>query len=111
VSGNPHRVGGGSPRYAVEGHGGSGGCSGGEAKLHEKQIVLGLRKGGKHLHVGDDGRHVIEARTQTTEEVEHEALIGHGGPEGEESVRHHLHLAAVLFHREITLNKLAEGGL
>jgi hypothetical protein len=80
-------------------------------KLLEKQVVLGLRKGGKRLHAGEDGRHAIEARTQTTEEVEHEALIGHGGPEGAESVRHRLHLTAVLAHREIALNKLAEGGL
>jgi hypothetical protein len=65
---------------AVEGRGGSGGCSGGEAKLLKKQIVLGLRKGGKQLHAGEDGRHAIEARTQTTEEIEHEALIGHGAP-------------------------------
>jgi hypothetical protein len=80
-------------------------------KLLEKQIVLGLRKGGKRHHAGEDGRHAIEARTQTTKEVEHETLIGHGGPEGAESVHHRLHLTAVLVHREITLNKLTEGGL
>ena len=110
-AGTPPGVGGESPRCAVEGRGGSGGCSGGEAKLLEKQIVLSLRKGGKRLHAGEDGGHAIEARTQTTEEVEHEALIGHEGPEGVESVRHHLHLTAVLVHREIALNKLVEGGL
>jgi hypothetical protein len=108
---NPPGVGGGSLRCAVEGRGGSGGCSGGEAKLLEKQIVLSLRKGGKRLHAGEDGGHAIEASTQTTEEVEHEALIGHGSPEGAESVCHRLHLTAVLVHREIALNKLAEGGL
>jgi hypothetical protein len=44
-------------------------------------------------------------------EVEHEALIGDGGPEGAERVCHCLHLAAVLVHREIALSKLAESGL
>jgi hypothetical protein len=28
-----------------------------------------------------------------------------------ESIRHRLHLAAILVHREIALSKLAEGGL
>jgi hypothetical protein len=42
----PPRVEGGSPWCVVDGRGGSGGCSGGEAKLLEKHIVLGLRKGG-----------------------------------------------------------------
>jgi hypothetical protein len=65
----------------------------------------------KQLHAGEDGCPAIEARTQTTDEVEHESLIGHGGPEGAESVRHRLHLTAVLIQREIALNKLAEGGL
>jgi hypothetical protein len=107
----PPRVGGGSPRRGVDRRGGSGGRSGGEAKLLEKQIVLGLRKCGKQLHADKDGRHVIEARTQVAEEVEHEALICDGGPEGVESVRHRLHLTAVLVHREIALSKLAESGL
>jgi hypothetical protein len=61
--------------------------------------------------VGKNGRHTIEARAQTAEEVEHEALVGDGGPEGAESVRHRLHLTAVLVHREIALSKLTEGGL
>jgi hypothetical protein len=56
VSRNPLGVGGGSPRCVVEGRGGSGGCSDGEAKLLEKHIVFGLRKGGKRLHAGEDGR-------------------------------------------------------
>jgi hypothetical protein len=102
---------GGSPRSAVEHRGGSGGRSGGEAKLLEKQIVLGLRKGGKRLHAGEDGRHTIEARAQAAEEVEHEALVGDGGPEGAKSVCHRLHLTAVLVHREIALSKLMKGGL
>jgi hypothetical protein len=55
--------------------------------------------------------HAIEVRTQAAEEVEHEALIGDGGPEGAESVLHRLHLTAVLVHREIALSILAEGGL
>jgi hypothetical protein len=101
----------GSPRYAIERRGGSGSCSGGEAKLLEKQIVLGLRKSGKRLHAGKDGRHVIEARTQAAEEVEHEVLISDGGPEGVESVCHRLHLTVVLVHREIALSKQAESGL
>jgi hypothetical protein len=84
---------------------------GGEAKLLKKQIVLGLRKGGKRLHAGEDGRHTIEARAQAAEEVEHEALVGDGGPKGAKSVRHRLHLTAVLVHREIALSKLTEGGL
>jgi hypothetical protein len=42
----------GSPRCVVERRGGSGGRSGKEAKLLEKQIVLDLRKGGKWLHAG-----------------------------------------------------------
>jgi hypothetical protein len=100
-----------SPRSVVERRGGSGGRSGGEAKLLEKQIVLGLRKGWKRLLAGKNGHHTIEARAQTAEEVEHEALIGDGGPEGAESVRHRLHLKAVLVHREIALSKLTEGGL
>jgi hypothetical protein len=91
----------GSPRSAVERRGGSGGHSGGEAKLLERQIILGLRKGGKRLHAGEDGRHTIEARAQATEEVEHEALVGDGGPEGANSVCHRLHLTVVLVHREI----------
>jgi hypothetical protein len=45
------------------------------------------------------------------EEVENEALIGDGAPKGAESIRHRLHLAAILVHREIALSKLAEGGL
>jgi hypothetical protein len=45
------------------------------------------------------------------EEVEHEALVGDGGPEGAKSVCHRLHLTAVLVHREIALSKLTEGGL
>jgi hypothetical protein len=69
-----------NPRSAVERRGGSGGRSGGEAKLLEKQIVLGLRKGWKRLHAGKNGRHTIEARAQAAEEVEHEALIGDGAP-------------------------------
>jgi hypothetical protein len=84
---------------------------GGEAKLLKKQIVLGLRKGGKRLHAGEDGRHTIEARAQAAEEVEHEALVGDGGPEGAKSVCHRLHLTAVLVHREIALSKLTKGGL
>jgi hypothetical protein len=40
--------------------------SGGEAKLLEKKVVLHLRKGGKRLHADEDGRHMIEARAQTT---------------------------------------------
>jgi hypothetical protein len=60
----PPGVGGGSPRRAVERRGGSDGHSGREAKLLEKQIVLGLRKSGKQLHAGKDGRHAIEARAQ-----------------------------------------------
>jgi hypothetical protein len=107
----PPRVRGGSPRCAVERRGGSGGRSSGEAKLLEKKIVLGLRKSGKRLHAGKDGRHTIEARAQAVEEVEHEALIGDAGPEGAESVRHRLHLTAVLVHREIALSKLAKSGL
>jgi hypothetical protein len=104
----PPRVRGGSPRCAVERRGGR---SGGEAKLLEKHIILGLRKSVKRLHSGKDGRHTIEARAQAAEEVEHEALIGDGGPEGAESVHHRLHLAAVLIHREIALIKLAKSGL
>jgi hypothetical protein len=42
------------------------GRRGGEAKLLEKEVVLHLRKGGKRLHAGEDGRHTIEARAQTT---------------------------------------------
>jgi hypothetical protein len=78
---NPPSLGGrgGSPRGAVERRGGGDGSSGGEAKLLEKQIVLGLRKGGKRLHAGEDGHHTIEARAQAAEEVEHEALVGNGG--------------------------------
>jgi hypothetical protein len=102
---------GGRPRCIVERHGGSGGRSGGEAKLLEKQIVFGLRKSGKRLHAGKNALHAIEARAQAAEEVEHEALIGDGGPEGIESVRHHLHLTVVLVHREIALSKLVESGL
>jgi hypothetical protein len=45
------------------------------------------------------------------EEVEHEALVGDGGPEGAKSVCHRLHLTAVLVHREIALSKLTEGSL
>jgi hypothetical protein len=102
---------GGSPRSIVEHRGGSDGRSGGEAKLLEKQIVLGLRKGWKRLHAGKNGRHTIEARAQTAEEVEHEALVDDGGPEGAESVHHRLHLTKVLVHRDIILSKLTEGGL
>jgi hypothetical protein len=80
-------------------------------KLLEKEIVLDLRKSGKRLHAGKDGGHTIEARAQSTEEVEHEALIGDGGPEGAESVRHRLDLTIVLIHREIAMSKLAEGSL
>jgi hypothetical protein len=98
-----------SPRSAVERRGRSGGRSGGEAKLFEKQIVLGLRKGGKRFHAGEDV--TIEARAQATEEVEHEALVGDGGPESVKSVCHRLHLTTVLIHREIALRKLTEGGL
>jgi hypothetical protein len=58
---DPPGVRGGSPRRAVERRGGSGGQSGGEAKLLEKEVVLHLRKGGKRLHAGEDGRHTIEA--------------------------------------------------
>jgi hypothetical protein len=101
----------GQPEGAVERRGRGGGSSGGEAKLLEKQIVLGLRKGGKRLHVGEDGRHTIEARAQAAEEVEHEALVYDGGAEGAESVCHRLHLTKVLVHREIALSKLTEGGL
>jgi hypothetical protein len=75
---------GGSPRSVVERRGGSSDRSGGEVKLLEKQIVLGLRKGWKGLHASKNGRHTIEARAQATEGVEHEALIGDGGPEGAE---------------------------
>jgi hypothetical protein len=107
----PTGVRGGSPRRVVEHRGGSGGRSGGEAKLLEKEIVLDLRKSGKRLHAGKDECHAIEARAQSAEEVEHEALIGDWGPEGAESVRHRLHLTAVLFHREIALSNLAESGL
>jgi hypothetical protein len=64
VKRNPPGVRGGSLRCAVERRGGSGGRSGREAKLLEKQIVLGLCKGGKWLHAGEDGSHAIEARAQ-----------------------------------------------
>jgi hypothetical protein len=100
----PPGVRGGSPRRAVE-------CRGGEAKLLEKEIVFDLRKSGKRLHTDEGGRHTIEARAQSAEEVEHKALIGDGGPEGAESVRHRLHLTAVLVHREIALSKLTESDL
>jgi hypothetical protein len=99
------------PRRAVERRGGICGRSGGEAKLLEKEIVLDIRKSGKQLHAGKDGRHTIEVRAKSTEEVEHEALIGDGGPEGAESVCHRLHLTTILVHREIALSKLAESGL
>jgi hypothetical protein len=61
----PPGVRGGSPRRAVERRGGCGGRSGGEAKLLEKEVVLHLRKGGKRLHAGEDGCHMIEVRAQT----------------------------------------------
>jgi hypothetical protein len=65
----------------------------------------------ERVHAGKNGRHTIEARAQASEEVELETLVGDGGPEGEESVRHRLHLTTILVHREIALSKLAEGGL
>jgi hypothetical protein len=111
VKGNPPPSQRGSPRRAVERRGGSGGRSGEEAKLLEKEIVLGLRESGKRLHAGKDGRYAIEARAQFAEEDEHEALIGDGGLEGAESVYHRLHLTPVPVHREIALSQLAESGL
>jgi hypothetical protein len=79
VKRNPPGGRGGCPRSVVERRGGSGSRSGREAKLLQKKIVLGLRKGWKWLHVGKNGCHTIETRAQATEEVEHEALVSGGG--------------------------------
>jgi hypothetical protein len=49
--------------------------------------------------VGKNGCHTIKARAQATEEVENEALVGDGGPEGAESVRHRLHMTTIFVHR------------
>jgi hypothetical protein len=74
-------------------------------------LVPNFEKVWKRRVAPNDGAHVLETLVQPLKNVEDEDSVFDGWAEVARTVGHGLELAAVLRHREVTLNKVAKGNI
>jgi hypothetical protein len=87
------------------------GCVGAEHEFLQDQVAPDLVEGrGRHV-ARDDGSKMVIPLVQPSKNVEDEVVIRDGVAEAGYGVSHALHLATVVDHREVALDKVAEHGI
>jgi hypothetical protein len=77
----------------------------------EDQIILEFKKTQERMAACDNRPKMLIPLVQAAKNVEDEVPVRDRAVKITEGVRHSLHLAAVLSHREITLDEVAKHGI